>query len=140
MIIIIILIIFFIFLLSYQFLDAFLRNNLLEGLTNETNSTPVYIPFKTTPESNSIANAEIKQYAGNIEYLKMKVDNLESLKGRVDTMQTNIDSLQKQVDGLVQQQATFAQELVGTNPPTITGTEPETAANVATGISNSTTK
>lgn len=132
-----ILIVFFVLLIAYQLMEMYVSCN-KEGLTNNDTSKPVYIPFQKTPQSTAIANAEIQQYAGNIEYLKMEVDNLEGLKDTVKTMQTNIDSLQKQVDGLVQQQATFAQKLVGTTPPAITGTEPDTVENVANSIESTT--
>ena len=67
-----------------------------------------------------------QQNAGNIEYLKQRVENLSGIKERVDTMQESINSIQTQVDGLVQQQADYAQQLAGSQPAEITGTEGET--------------
>ena len=45
-------------------------------------------------------------------------------------MQQEIDSMQTQIDGLVQQQADYAQEIAGSTPPTISGTEPETSEDI----------
>ena len=45
-------------------------------------------------------------------------------------MQLEIDQMQTQIDSLVQQQADYAQELAGSTPANITGTEPDTIDNV----------
>lgn len=58
-----------------------------------------------------------QQNAGNIEYLKSRVDELSNLKGDVDTMKQDIQTMQIQVDGLVQQQADIAVELSGGGEP-----------------------
>ena len=58
-----------------------------------------------------------QQNAGNIEYLKSRVDELSNIKGDVDTMKQNIQTMQIQVDGLVQQQADMAVELSGGEEP-----------------------
>jgi hypothetical protein len=42
--------------------------------------------------------------------------------------------MQTQIDGLVQQQADYAQEIAGSTPPEVTGTDQETADNVAASI------
>ena len=58
-----------------------------------------------------------QQNAGNIEYLKSRVNDLSNLKGDVDTMKQDIQTMQIQVDGLVQQQADMAVELSGGGEP-----------------------
>jgi hypothetical protein len=58
-----------------------------------------------------------QQNAGNIEYLKSRVNDLSNLKGDVDTMKQDIQTIQIQVDGLVQQQADIAVELSGGGEP-----------------------
>ena len=45
------------------------------------------------------------------------------LNKKVDNIQLSIDAMQVQIDGLVQQQADYAQELAGSTPPTVTGTD-----------------
>jgi hypothetical protein len=120
-----ILIIFFTFLIGYQlFLALIKKDNLLEGLEN--NSTTEYQPYNTNdPNNPNSALILAQQNAGNIEVLKGRIDDLDEQKSRVDTMQQNIDSMQTQIDALVQQQADYANDLAGSEPLTITGTEEE---------------
>jgi hypothetical protein len=42
-------------------------------------------------------------------------------------MQQNIDSMQSQIDGLVQQQADYATDIMGDTPPEVTGLDEATA-------------
>jgi len=58
-----------------------------------------------------------QQNAGNIEFLKSRVNDFENVKGDVDTMKQNIQTIQIQMDGLVQQQANMASELSGGGEP-----------------------
>ena len=112
-----ILIIFFTFLIGYQlFLALFSftkKDNLLEGLENQ------YQPYNTNDPNNVLILAQ--QNAGNIEFIKGRLDSLDGIKSRVDTMQQNINSMQIQIDALVQQQANYATDLAGSEPLTITG-------------------
>ena len=122
-------------------------NRLIEGLENEdtTSSSNVdstsesiqtnknenkekYKPYNLQDPNNSLILAQ--QNAGNIEVLKGRIDNLDNVKQRVDDMQQSMNLMQTQIDGLVQQQATYAQEIAGSNPPTITGTGQETIEDV----------
>lgn len=120
-----ILIIFFTFLIGYQlFLALMKRDTLVEGLENE--SSTEYKPYNTNdPNNPNSALILAQQNAGNIEVIKGRIDGLDGVKGRVDTMQQNIDSMQTQIDALVQQQADYANDLAGSEPLTITGTEDE---------------
>jgi hypothetical protein len=139
MLLIYILIFLFVCLIGYQ---AYLANGafglapskLIEGLENgdTTTTTQEYKPYNLNDPNNSLILAQ--QNAGNIEVLKGRIDGLDGVKKRVDDMQQSIDSMQTQIDGLVQQQADYAQEIAGSTPPDITGTEEETADNVATSI------
>ena len=147
MLLIYILILVFIILMGYQAylangtfglanatfgLDMF-PNKLIEGLENEdTTTTQDYKPYNLNDPNNSLILAQ--QNAGNIEVLKGRIDNLDGVKKRVDDMQQSIDSMQTQIDGLVQQQADYAQEIAGSTPPEVTGTDQETADNVANSI------
>ena len=129
MLLIYLLIFLFLALLIYQFIFS---NTIVEGLENESNSTSTntnnsdatYQPYNMNDPNSALILAQ--QNAGNIEYLKQRVENLSGIKERVDTMQESINSIQTQVDGLVQQQADYAQQLAGSQPAEITGTEGET--------------
>ncbi len=99
-------------------------NNLVEGLENETPTE--YKPYNTNdPNNPNSALILAQQNAGNIEVIKGRMDGLDGQKGRLDTIQQNIDSMQTQIDALVQQQADYANDLAGSEPLTITGTEDE---------------
>jgi hypothetical protein len=126
-----VLIIVFILLIAYQIYLSFNTNTLIEGLENATKPPSMvieYIPYNLGDPNNSLILSQ--QNAGNIEVLKGRIDNLDGIKNKVVDMQQNINSMQVQIDGLVQQQADYAQELVGNTPPAITGTEEETVEDV----------
>ncbi len=114
------LILFFTLLVSYQIItQLFHSSTTLEGLENNV-STPSYKPYNLNDPNNALILAQ--QNAGNIEVLKGRVDKLDGIKERVDKVQTTVDNIQSQINDLAQQQVEFAQEMVGTTPPTITGT------------------
>ena len=121
------LIMFFASLIGYQlFLALNGDNNLVEGLENNTtnNSSNEYKPYNTDdPNNPNSALILSQQNAGNIEVLKGRVEGLDGVKARVDTMQQNIDSMQVQIDALVQQQADYANDLAGSEPVEVSGTE-----------------
>jgi flagellar basal body-associated protein FliL len=137
MLLIYILILVFIILIGYQTYLAIFSNKLIEGLENDntiTNSsnTQEYKPYNLQDPNNSLILAQ--QNAGNIEVLKGRIDSFDGVKQKVDEMQQNINSMQTQIDGLVEQQANYAQEIAGSTPPEVTGTEPETVENVENSI------
>lgn len=106
---------------------------IIEGLeNNDTKEVQDYKPYNLSEPNNSLILAQ--QNAGNIEVLKGRIDSYNDvqngMKKKVDDMQQSIESMQTQIDGLVQQQADYAQELAGSTPPTITGTEEETADSI----------
>jgi hypothetical protein len=130
------LILFFGLLISYQtFLvlySKYSNANLIEGLENATNTVPnvtapvqqtEYKPYNLSDPNNSLILAQ--QNAGNIEVLKGRIDGLDGVKFKVDDMQQSINLMQTQIDGLVQQQTDYAQEIAGSTPATITGTSME---------------
>jgi hypothetical protein len=138
MLLIYILICIFVLLLGQQIILAFFGDNSIKGYTiegmdnNTDTNTSEYKPYNVNDPNNALILAQ--QNAGNIEVLKGRVDNLDGIKTRVDDMQQNISSMQTQLDGLVQQQSDYAQQLAGDTPPDITGTESQTTANVETSI------
>uniref|UniRef100_A0A6C0HWH9 Uncharacterized protein n=1 Tax=viral metagenome TaxID=1070528 RepID=A0A6C0HWH9_9ZZZZ len=122
------LIIFFIILISYQLILAIWGNNVLEGLENATTTTTTTPPVQTyqeynTNDPNNPNSALIlaQQNAGNIEYLKQRVNDLMGMKQQVTDISLNVVALNDQVAGLVQQQATYAQSIAGSQPANISG-------------------
>ena len=134
MFLIYLLILLFSILIIYQFILAFCcdnikalskSTNLIEGLDNpdssEVGQEQDYKPYNLNDPNNALILSQ--QNAGNIEVLKGRIDTLDGLKEKVDNNIQNINSLQTQMEGLVQQQADFAQQIAGSTPPTVTGTD-----------------
>ena len=108
-----ILILFFIFLIIYQ---IFLATNIIEGLENQ------YQSYDTNNPNNAFILAQ--KNAGNIAYLKEKIDSMESsdINQQIQDLSGNVQSLQTQVNGLVQAQQQYATQMTGGTPPQSTGT------------------
>jgi hypothetical protein len=131
-----ILIVFFICLIGYQLLSTFKKgSDLVEGLENNTTTNTTtgtgsgdYKPYNTDDPNNVLILAQ--QNAGNIEVLNGRMNKIDGVKERVDTLQQSIDSMQTQIDGLVQQQADYAKDVMGTEGPTMEGTDEYVAADV----------
>ena len=110
------LIVFFLFLIIYQWsLVSFKYNTIVEGLDN-------YQPYDMNNPNNALILGQ--QNAGNIQVLKSQVDTLNGLKTQVDNLKTIVDQHTTQITGIVQQQSSYAQQVAGSQPPTISGTQP----------------
>lgn len=121
MFLIYILIFLFSIIILFQIILAILNpNDIIEGLDNPEPTTQEYKPYNLGDPNNALILAQ--QNAGNIEVLKGRIDSLDDLKEKVNNNIQNIKSMQTQIDGLVQQQTDFAQQIAGSTPPTITGT------------------
>lgn len=122
-------------LMVYQSYLAMFPKVLIEGLENAdttttsdttTSNTNTYKPYNLNDPNNALILAQ--QNAGNIQSLKDTINDLDvnEVKNTLNTMQQSMDSMQTQINSLVQQQADYAQEMAGSTPPTITGTDEET--------------
>lgn len=108
-----ILILFFISLLLYQILFEL---RVVEGLENQ------YQPYDTNDPSNVLILAQ--QNAGNISYIKDRLDRLDKLDDiyqQVQDLSGNVQDLQNQVNGIMQSQQDYANQMTGGSPPQITG-------------------
>lgn len=88
---------------------------LLEGMETQTQS-PQYKDYQ--PKD---AMMLAQQNAGNIEFLKERMDKLNGVQGQVTDLSNNLQTLQTQVAGLMQAQQDYATQLTGGSAPTITG-------------------
>ena len=112
-----ILILFFIILISYQ---VILANHIVEGL--ETGES--YQSYDTNNPANALILAQ--QNAGNIEYLKGRIQDVQGMNKQVQDLSGNVQTLQEQVTGLVTAQQQYATQMTGGTPPDISGaTSPE---------------
>ena len=105
-----ILIVFFIVLILYQ---IFLASNIIEGLENK------YTPYDMNNPNNALILAQ--QNAGNISFLKERLDKYAGVYQQVQDLSGNVASLQTQVNGLVQAQQDYATQMTGGSPPQVTG-------------------
>jgi predicted PurR-regulated permease PerM len=108
-----ILILFFLFLILYQ---IFLASNIIEGLENQ------YQPYDTNNPNNALILAQ--KNAGNILYLKERLDSIQndSTNQQLQDLSGNVQTLQTQVNGLVQAQQDYANQMTGGSAPQVTGT------------------
>ena len=106
------LIVFFILLILYQIV---LANRIREGIENN-------LEYKDY-DMNNPANALIlaQQNAGNISYLKQRLDSFLGLDKEVQDISGNVVSLQNQVYALVNAQKDYANQMTGGTAPTVTG-------------------
>ena len=112
-----ILIVFFIILICFQII---LANHIVEGL--ETGES--YQSYDTNNPANALILAQ--QNAGNIEYLKGRIQDVQGINKQVQDLSGNVQTLQEQVSGLVTAQQQYATQMTGGTPPDISGaTSPE---------------
>lgn len=107
-----ILIVFFIILICFQII---LANHLVEGL--ETGES--YQSYDTSNPANVLILAQ--QNAGNIEYLKGRIQGVEGINKQVQDLSGNVLALQEQVTGLVTAQQQYATQMTGGVAPDISG-------------------
>ena len=116
-----ILIIFFIFIILYQIILANNSNlplvvgklQLVEGFKNK------YKSYDTNNPNNAIILAQ--QNAGNISYLKERIDNVQGVYQQVQDLSGNVQNLQTQLNGLLEAQQSYANQITGGTPPEISG-------------------
>lgn len=116
------LILFFIILIGYQII---LANHVMEGLENNTSSNTTgtnntsYNPYNMNNPDNALILAQ--QNAGNIDYLKQRLDAVQGMFQQVQDLSGNVAALQDQVNGLVSAQQEYANQMTGGTAPEITG-------------------
>jgi hypothetical protein len=111
-----ILILFFLLLIAYQLI---LANHVKEGLKNNKTSDNKYQPYDMNNPANALILAQ--QNAGNIDYLKQRVDSVQGMYQQVQDLSGNVTVLQKQVNDLVTAQQQYATQMTGGVAPNITG-------------------
>ena len=132
-----ILIVFFILLIAYQIFLAYYKNTTLEGLTtvnntttNDINLTNEYKDYDTNDPKNALILAQ--QNAGNISYIKQRLDNVQNMYDQFQDLSGNVGALQTQVNGLVTAQQQYATQMTGGTAPNITGATTSDTSSVDT--------
>ena len=144
-----ILILFFIMLILYQLFLVHFQSNIIEGMmdvvpTISPTSSPTASPTNQMLP-NLTVNQVYRQYdkkiadntfllaqqnAGNIEYMKQRIDDVQGMYQQIQDLSGNVQALQDQVNGLVQANQEYTSQMVGTEPPQISGAveEPTTSS------------
>jgi Tfp pilus assembly protein PilO len=119
MLIINILILFFILLIGYQIL---IRQT-MEGMTNATettnNAAATYKQYNNNPPSDALILAQ--QNAGNIEYIKQRMDTIQGMDKQIQDLSGNVQELQKNMNDLITANQQYTKQMIGSTPPEITG-------------------
>jgi hypothetical protein len=109
------LIIFFGILIIYQlFLAHFIFK---EGLEQQTQQ---YKDYDVNNPNNALILSQ--QNAGNIAFLKSRIDDLIPLQKQVADISGNLITLSDKVDEIILQQSNFATQNLPSSPPEISGT------------------
>ena len=81
--------------------------------------TQVYRQYDKQIADNTFLLAQ--QNAGNIEYLKQRIDAVQGMNQQVQDLSGNVQTLQTQVNSLVQAQQDYANQMTGGTAPEVTG-------------------
>jgi hypothetical protein len=111
-----ILIVFFILLIVHQII---LANHIIEGLENDSD----YKSYDTNNPANALILSQ--QNAGNIEYIKQRLDTVQGMYQQVQDLSGNVQNLQGQMEQLIEANQQYTTQMVGSTPPEITGTGSE---------------
>ena len=134
MLLIYILIIGFLLLIGYQIYLESTTNNLIEGLENETSTDPQFQAYNVDNPNNALILAQ--QNAGNFEYLKGRILDIQGMNKQVQDLSGNVVTLQEQVNGLVTAQQQYATQMTGGVAPEISGAIPQEDDEPTTDTSN----
>ena len=110
-VIIILLIIIFFLLIGIQIFLSYSNINIIEGLkSKKSKSSDGYQDY-----DGNDALILSKQNAANIDYLKQQFDGINGIQGEVNDLSDNVAALQTQVDGLVQSQQDYTNNVTSSN-------------------------
>ena len=84
-----------------------------------TNTQQNYKQYDTQSPNNVMILAQ--QNAGNIEYLKQRIDTIQGIFEQVKGLSNDVKQLQTQMDGLLQTQQDYANQMTGGTAPEISG-------------------
>lgn len=154
LIILLFLIFFFFLLISYQIINTYFKSSIIEGMLDVVPTiSPQFIPT-SSPTNEMLPNLTINQVyrqydkkiadntflmaqqnAGNIEYLKQRIDSVQGLYDEVQDISGNVAALQNQMNGLIMAQQQYVSQITdGNSVPNITGTTPSNSSDDTTNL------
>jgi len=98
-------------------------NENIEGFeeTNNNENNNNYKPYDTSNPNSVMILAQ--QNAGNIEYIKNRLDDYDGMNSKVSDLNSRVDSLTDQVNGLMTAQQQYVTEMAGDKAPEISGAD-----------------
>jgi len=103
--------------------------NLREGMDDGTETKEDdkekydFKKYDTNRPENALILAQ--QNAGNIMSLEQKIETQQAFVQRLDDLESTVENQQTQLDGPVEQQAQYAEDISASEPVEITGTDLE---------------
>jgi hypothetical protein len=91
----------------------------INGFPPNFTMNQVYRQYDKKIADNTFLLAQ--QNAGNIEYMKQRIDDVQGMYQQIQDLSGNVQALQDQVNGLVQANQEYTSQMVGTTPPEISG-------------------
>jgi hypothetical protein len=110
--------------MGYQLI---LATRVIEGLENSNQ----FKPYDLNNPNNALILAQ--QNAGNINFLKGRIDSVQGINQQVQDLSGNVATLQGQVNDLITAQKEYSSQMLGDTPPDITGAvsdEPVDTSNI----------
>jgi hypothetical protein len=148
-----ILIIFFILLILYQLFLAHFKIDVIEGMMDVVPTISPTMSPTSAPKNEMLPNLTVNQVyrqydkkiadntfllaqqnAGNIEYIKERIDDVQGMSKQLQDLSGNVQALQEQVNGLVQANQQYTSQMVGTEPPQISGATEDTTSSLTSFI------
>jgi len=116
------LVVFFILLVGDSIYSFFISTK--EGMENNNKKDGEKVTGYKDYNTNNPENALIlaQQNAGNIESLRQKIKDQEGIGLRLDNLEATVENQQTEINGLVEQQTQYAQDISASEPVDITGT------------------
>jgi peptidoglycan hydrolase CwlO-like protein len=106
------LIVIFVLLIGTQIFLAY-SGNIIEGLDDTSSSSNSSKNYQEYNGDDALILS--KQNAANIEFLKQQFDGINGLQSEVNDISSNVVALQTQVDGLVQSQQDYTNNITSSN-------------------------
>jgi hypothetical protein len=95
---------------------------IIEGMTDTSGTeteTGTYKQYDTTTDNAFIL---AQQNAGNIEYIKQRMDTIQGMDKQLQDLSGNVQDLQKNMNDLISANQQYTTQMIGSTPPEITGT------------------
>ena len=99
--------------------DSSTNDDTKDDTKEKENQDNDFKKYDTDSPENALILAQ--QNAGNIRSLEQKIETQQAFVQRLDNLESTVENQQTQLDGLVEQQAQYAEDISASEPVEITG-------------------